>query len=287
MVMMQKLTSSFLLLAALGSSAASAPPPGNPWKDVLGPTRGPAEIIGFYTAGCLRGALPLQPSGYGYQTMRPSRKRFFGHPTLITFVEKLAIQTAWKGFGTLLIGDLAQPRGGPTLSSHESHQVGLDADIWFWRPPQGKFLTPEDRETLEAPSMLTPDLDRLNQNWDEEKVARLRTVSENASVQRIFVNPVIKKEICRLHRGEVWLSKLRPWFGHDDHFHVRLKCPSGEKKCQAQDPPPLGDGCDETLEEWFSSELKKKAKELRENPPPPKMPVLPAECAQVLLEPFH
>src|SRR6516165_2279694 len=51
---------------------------------------------------------------------------------LIYFLEGLGTKVAnagtWRG---LLVGDISQPRGGPMITGHDSHQVGLDADIWL------------------------------------------------------------------------------------------------------------------------------------------------------------
>src|SRR5262245_38233040 len=92
------------------------------------PATGLPEAIGAYERGCLNGAQPLPADGPNWQVMRPSRHRNWGHPVLIAFLERLAqklpTQADWSG---LLVGDIAQPRGGPMLTGHGSHQIGLDA----------------------------------------------------------------------------------------------------------------------------------------------------------------
>ena len=60
------------------------------WPDVADPAPGPPRAIGAYTAGCVQGAVALPPEGAGFQTMRRSRRRFFGHPTLIRYLQDLA-----------------------------------------------------------------------------------------------------------------------------------------------------------------------------------------------------
>jgi penicillin-insensitive murein endopeptidase len=47
---------------------------------------------------------------------------------------------------------------------------------------------------------------------------------------------------------------VRPWWGHHYHFHVRLACPDDSPGCVDQPPPPGGDGCDATLDWWFTDE---------------------------------
>jgi penicillin-insensitive murein DD-endopeptidase len=248
------------------------------WGDVQEPIRGTPQAIGSYAAGCIQGAISLPPEGRGYQVMRPHRRRFFGHPLLVRYLQELGAAADQKGFGGLLIGDLGQPRGGPMSFGHRSHQNGLDADIWFWRPRDGIVLTVADREIIAAPSMLIPDGKGLDvQQWSPRHAGVLRLAVGFDVVARIFVNPVIKRALCEQFPGASWLQKLRPWWGHDDHFHVRLRCPSGETTCQDQDPLPAGDGCGAELVWWFSEEARQ--------PRPPvdsaKVP-LPAACEAIL-----
>ena len=52
-------------------------------------------------------------------------------------------------------------------------------------------------------------------------------------MQRIFVNAAIKKALCREAKGDrYWLCKVRPMYGHDYHFHIRIKCPPGAGECE-------------------------------------------------------
>jgi penicillin-insensitive murein endopeptidase len=248
------------------------------WGEVLSPAPGTPRAIGSYTAGCVQGAIPLPFEGRGYQVMRPQRRRFFGHPVLIRYLQELGVTTYQRGLGKLLIGDLGQPRGGPMPFGHRSHQTGLDADIWFWLPHDGMVLSVADRETVGAPSMLTAGGRVLDaQQWSERQAQVLRSAAGFDVVSRIFVNPLVKKAMCERFPGAPWLQKLRPWWGHDDHFHVRLRCPGGQTACQDQDPLPAGDGCGAELDWWFSEEAQK--------PPPPvdvtKVP-LPAACEALL-----
>jgi penicillin-insensitive murein DD-endopeptidase len=248
------------------------------WGDVQEPVPGTPHAIGSYAAGCVQGAISLPSEGRGYQVMRPHRRRFFGHPLLVRYLQELGAAADQQGLGVLLIGDLGQPRGGPMPFGHRSHQNGLDADIWFWRPRDGIVLSVAERETSAATSMLTPDGRALDaQQWSQRQVDVLRLSVGFDVVARIFVNPVIKKVLCAQFPGAPWLQKLRPWWGHDDHFHVRLRCPAGETACQDQDPLPAGDGCADELAWWFSEEARK--------PRPPvdsaKVP-LPAACEAIL-----
>ena len=258
--------------------------PDDPWKRVASPAEGTPEPIGFYSAGCLRGAVQLPLSGSGYEVMRPSRRRNFGHPELIDFIKTFAQDVSGSGLHTLLVGDMAQPRGGPTMSGHASHQTGLDVDIWYLQVPNGAKLSNEDRENLSSPEMVKGYFDGLTERWTDAEAEVLKLASRQSAVERIFVNPAIKSALCDAHQGEDWLSKLRPELGHGDHYHVRLKCPAGDASCRAQAPVPEGDGCDKTLAEWFTPEMRAKVKYGSEHPKPPTMPKLPPLCREVLAE---
>src|SRR5262249_37876273 len=114
------------------------------------PAAGPPQAIGSYELGCLSGAIALPPDGPNWQVMRPSRNRAWGHPVLIAFLERLAQklpgEAGWPG---LLVGDIAQPRGGPMLTGHGSHQIGLDVDIWL-TPMPNRPLSPTERDDNSA-----------------------------------------------------------------------------------------------------------------------------------------
>ena len=268
------------------STASLAGSTAHDWAKLTTPTTPPVpQSIGTYTSGCLSGASTLPDSGTGYQVMRLSRNRFYGHPNLVQFIQQLGQMAANDKLGTLLIGDLGQPRGGPTLSGHRSHQTGLDVDIWFLLPKQldNRLLTANERETWSATSVVDLQSDKMDyQQWSSANEKILQMAALHPSVDRIFVNPSIKQELCN-HKTPAsagWLRKIRPWWKHDDHFHVRLKCPEGNAYCEGQPALPEGDGCDAGLAWWFSKEAKSPTKPAKPVPPPP----LPAMCEQVLRE---
>ncbi len=73
----------------------------------------------------------------------------------------------------------------------------------------------------------------------------------------MLVNAAIKKELCRVKdkKADSWMDKVRPWYGHADHIHVRLKCPADSPNCRKQPPVPGGDGCGKELDYWFSDKV--------------------------------
>ena len=270
-----------ILLSLCFYTAASAQSDAKAWSRVDKPTTSRnAQSIGKYTSGCLMGAATLPINGTGYQVMRLSRKRFYGHPDLIHFIEKLGEHAHSQKLGTLLIGDLGMARGGPTLSGHKSHQSGLDVDIWYLLSPEAekRELSLSERESWSAPSVLKASTKGINYGeWSTANEKILAAAARMPEVDRIFVNAHIKKELCS-RKDSDWLQKIRPWHKHDDHFHVRLKCPVGNLSCDKQDPVPAGDGCGADLAWWFQDHSKDP-----KTPPPPKVP-LPKECDAVLYE---
>ena len=251
---MRRASLAFLLFWACSGVALALAK--NPWPGFREPAQGPARAIGEYSAGCLQGAQALPLEGVGYQVMRPARHRYFGHPALVEFVVQLAARLQAKGPSMLLVGDLSQPRGGRAPGSHASHQTGLDVDIWYWHPAQAlhTLLSPVQRERLAARSVVDVQAGIMRPAQRTRVQRILRAAAEDPRVDRLFVHPVIKRELCSMagkERG--YLRKIRPWHGHDDHFHARLACPAESDGCKAQDPVPAGDGCDD-LAFWFDAE---------------------------------
>jgi penicillin-insensitive murein endopeptidase len=261
--------------------------PRTPAKELFGRKTEPAPLsarsIGGYARGCMAGAVALPIDGETWQVMRLSRNRNWGHPNLIAFLERLTKQVPQiNGWPGLLVGDIAQPRGGPMITGHASHQIGLDADVWL-TPMPDRRLSRAEREEMSATDMVRPDKLDIDPNvWTPQHTALLRAVSREPEVARLFVNPAIKKALCREAGGDrAWLTKIRPTFGHNYHFHIRLACPPGEEGCADQDPPPAGDGCGPDLDQWFTEKM------LHPKPGPPRPPVtmaqLPPECRKVLV----
>jgi len=286
--------------AAIALTASAVPLAGaradRPAKEIFGaaslPAVLPARAIGFYSKGCLAGGVAISTDGPHWQAMRLSRNRRWGHPDLVALVERLAGDAAARdGWPGLLVGDLAQPRGGPMLSGHASHQVGLDADIWL-TPMPNRTLSASEREDISATSMLKKDTlyvdDRV---WTPAHARVLMRAASYPEVDRIFIHPGIKKKLCDTWTGDrSAMGKLRPYYGHHYHFHIRIKCPPGVSGCKSQAPPPQGAGCDSSLAWWFTEEPWAPARPEKADKPAPKkramrMADLPAACAEVVRAP--
>lgn len=317
-------------------------------KDVFGnqdkPSSGKARVIGGYANGCLAGGQSLPETGPAWQAMRLSRNRIWGHPVLIEYIKRLATDAQkHNGWPGLMVGDMAQPMGGPMLTGHASHQSGLDVDIWL-KPMPANTLSSEERETVQPVSMLAPDAKSVNPAvWSPKHFKLIKRAASDKRVARIFVHPAIKKALCEAVGIEVsytkpdskakkakkkakakngadknaagkksakdkknsedktaatakgvpmgpahekakaeeaakaeanakkqllsvpfperkfivntadrkWLAKIRPYWGHFYHFHVRLSCPAGMPGCKNQPAHPSGDGCGKELVGWL------------------------------------
>lgn len=288
------------LLVTLGpgqsaSGQADPAPPGNgidmtaSAKTLFGSERDaskqPAEPLGNYSKGCLAGGVRLPESGPTWQAMRLSRNRNWGHPETIGFIKRLSAAAARQpGWNGLYVGDISQPRGGP-VTGHRSHQIGMDVDVWM-RPANDLTLTLQERENIASVSMRRSGGAYVNDNWTRAHHEILKAAAMDTMVARIFVFPGAKVRMCNDETGNrTWLRKIRPWWGHHFHFHVRLNCPAGASNCVEQPPPPPGDGC-EAAENWVYDILNPKPPDPDAPPPAPRpeitMADLPHLCARVL-----
>ena len=285
----RQLGRALLAAFALAAMPAFAEPPA---KELFGAQKLPAQLapqsVGFYSKGCLAGGVAIPIDGPQWQVMRLSRNRNWGHPNLIALLEKLAVDGTKVGWPGLMVGDISQPRGGPMLTGHASHQIGLDADIWLTPMPNHR-LTAKEREDISAISMLKGNGLYVDENiWTPAHAAILKTAASYGQVERILVHPGIKKKLCDAVKGDrAWLSKVRPYWGHNYHFHLRIKCQPGSPGCKGQEKVVPGDGCGDALAWWFTDEPWKKApadKPVKKKPPL-RLADLPPQCAEVLNAP--
>jgi penicillin-insensitive murein endopeptidase len=268
-------------------------------RELFGVVPGPAPLasrsIGSYAKGCLAGGVALPINGPDWQVMRLSRNRNWGTPQLLDFLERFASDArALDGWPGLLVGDMSQPRGGPMLTGHTSHQVGLDVDIWL-TPMPDRVLTPQEREDMSAVSMLKDPFTVDPNVFTLLQVKLIRRAASYPQVARIFVHPAIKKALCaqasQVGKDTSWLGKVRPWWNHHYHFHVRLSCPPGMAGCENQKEVSGDNGCGQELTTWYAM-IKKAAIESAKPPvpgatpwvgkPPLTMAQLPRECGTVL-----
>lgn len=245
-----------------------------------------SEPFGGYAKGCAAGNVMLPETGPTWQAMRLSRNRNWGQPEAIDFIKDLSAKAAKQpGWSGLYVGDISQPRGGPMLTGHASHQIGLDADIWL-RPADRLNLSTTERENISSISMRRAKGAFTNDQWTRAHHNILKAAASDPRVARIFIFPGAKVQMCKDEKGDrSWLRKIRPWYGHHYHFHVRLACPKGARGCVDQAPPPAGDGCADA-QEWVNNILNPPPPDPNAPKPKPKREItlgdLPAQCASVL-----
>jgi len=262
-----------LALLACSSAAAAQDAPATT------PSPGPQRIHGIYMNGCIAGASALPLEGPGYEVIRVSRNRYWGHERAIRFVQAFGQRIEAQKLQQVYIGDISQPRGGRMSFGHASHQVGLDIDIWFEQSKRPRRPAAQREDPVLRSLVLKGEAGIDEAVWLPAHAALLRTAAGFPEVDRIFVNKLIKQRLCQTETGDrTWLRKIVPWFYHDAHFHVRLYCPPGDPGCQAQAPVPAGDGCGKALDDWFALP----DPDTIPRGPPPKPPKPPAACAPVM-----
>jgi murein endopeptidase len=241
------------------------------------------RVYGKYQEGCLEGAIDLSNDRSDWEVLKPSRHRHFGTPEMRLFLEYLSEKS-----GRLEVGDVAHPAGGPLIGGHASHETGLDADLRYEVLSKLRILTRQERESRPAVKLAIHELKGYPRKshleshmfkaaWNDNLGALLKNAAEYYAVERIFVSPPIKKLLCDKVKDKnypKWLAKVRPWWGHDDHFHVRISCPILNPDCVAQEPvgrdatDPTGVGCaGKDFAWWFDTDLKKKKTNPLDNGP--------------------
>lgn len=262
----------FLLLFSTSAFAKDSAALFQEWEKIKTPLPGPAQAIGFYSAGCLQGAQKLEKDEVGFSMMRLTRNRYYAHPNMIAFLKTLGAKLKNQKMPTLLIGDVSPPRGGPMRTGHSSHQVGLDADLWLTM--LSRRPTNRERETMKAPSYVLNGK-KLKKMWGPTQIQLVTAVAEMDGINRIFISPVMKKFFCEKFPNAPWLYKLRPWWDHEDHIHVRLNCPTAPDSplCKVQEPVDSKDpDCKIDLDQWKEEKV----------PTEREFPTLPNECEMMV-----
>lgn len=213
-----------------------------------------SEAVGFYTDGSLLNSVALPEESFAHLKIFRPRNRGWATRSLVTTLLE-ATQDFHRLFPSgerVQIGDMTSENGGP-LSLHASHQNGLDADVAYLRTNRAE-RDPNDwglrgfDESFVKDKRITKNFD-LRRNW-----FLLKSVVTRGAVVRIFVDSEIKRAYCGKSgkldpgapasiRNEV-LRRLRPYENHDDHFHMRIRCPASNPKCLDQEDVPPGNGCD-------------------------------------------
>ena len=112
-------------------------------------------------------------------------------------------------------------------------------------------LAYREREDISAKSMLDATKLKVDPKiFTDKQVALIKRAASYPGVERIFVNPAIKKALCeRAGKDRAWLGKVRPLWGHDYHFHIRIGCTNSG--CESQPAVHGDDGCGKEVDNWL------------------------------------
>ena len=201
--------------------------------------RGPVEgqSLGQPWQGKLHDASELPP-GEGYVIRRPYRA--FGTRTTVDFIHHAItdLREQFPDAHVLAIGDISQEDGGQ-ITQHRSHQSGRDVDIGLvYKHKPANY--PEDFVTATADNLDCEATYALVNEFAE-------TAKEDGGAQVIFLDynvqgllyhwakdhgeddSVLEHLFQYPNRGAS--SLVRHVANHDNHIHVRFKCPSGDTGC--------------------------------------------------------
>lgn len=247
------------------------------WLEPFTPYTGSnARVYGSPSNGCLSGAEELSDKDEKFQLQRWTYDRNFAHPIMLQYFHDLKARAAAIDLPPLIVGDLSRAYGGPlgANSSHASHNTGLDMDLPF------DFAAPrKTKQELEHPQdNIIVSGKQVLPTFTPAVASYIKLAASDPRVDRVFVAPMIKKHMCSLYANKPesgFLHKLRPWYGHRAHMHVRLNCPSDSPQCVWPAPIPEGDGCGAELDSWFVPPAKTATAIAKAKP---KKKVLPEQC---------
>ncbi len=241
-----------LLLACAGLLFCGFSLAESPWQKLRQPLSGPPQSIGAFANGCIIGTQQLPLQSTCYQVLHQDLRRYYGHPKLLQFIQRLSSRVHANGLGQVLVGDMSMAAGGNLGNGHVSHQTGLEVDIPLELPKQR--WSKQMLLKTEPLKMVSADGHSVNSHWRPETARLIKLAAEDEDVVRLFVAPAIKAKLCAdAGDDRSWLWKVRPWYGHTVYIHIRLRCPSESPDCLDQPPPPLGDGCGAELNNWLAS----------------------------------
>jgi penicillin-insensitive murein endopeptidase len=195
-----------------------------------------AQSIGPPNAGRLVGGARLKKS----PALQPrDRSHSWGLPELVGLLRRAADKVARKHRGAiLLVGDLSARSGGP-LVGHNSHQSGRDADVGFYAvSAKGKSARLSRFMAFGADGRPREGGDALRfddaRNWafveallSDKKVA-VRYVFISNALRARLLSYAAAKGVSKELLTQAAAAMMSPAHAeaHDDHFHVRMSCPT-------------------------------------------------------------
>ncbi len=239
-----------VLAATLTASTGAFPGPGpRHHATARAGSLGPAALrfgrsIGSPTEGHLLGGMRLEPAPYlRVVPAYAGGDAQWGLEPLVTMIDRAARQVRRQYPDAITsVGHLSR-EGGGEIERHRSHESGRDADIGFFiRSHSGRQLLPShfvqfrgDGTAASWPGAYFDDA----KNW---LLVSALVGDPEAHVTHIFVAAPLRARLLayaerigapaaiRMRAAEV-LQQPHGALPHDDHFHVRIGCPSHMSGC--------------------------------------------------------
>jgi murein endopeptidase len=202
--------------------------------EVKGPIHG--QSIGAPWSGRLRSATVL-PEHEGYVIRRPWRA--YGTKPMVEAIFHVVgrVHEQFPELHDIAIGDLSAKDGG-RISEHSSHQSGRDVDIglaFYKRPrnyPDSFVAATEDNLDCEATYSLVEEFARTG---------RVHMMFLDFHVQGMLYDWAKANNVDEEHLRELFQfphgrgsseGMVRHEPNHQDHIHVRFRCPAGDTACR-------------------------------------------------------
>lgn len=205
--------------------------------------------IGLPTNGSLLDGDCLPQEGEGYMQLYRDMQRIWATYPMVDMIEKAAADVArrYPGRDRLQVEDISKENGGE-VDGHDSHENGLDVDLQYYKA-DGVEHDPIKKKQYYADPMVVNG--KVSSNFDIERNWELmKALHRHGNVQKIFIDEKLKNALCQYAKSKNDYSKnvqvlrsLRHVTNHQDHMHVRLRCPKSATKCVNLPDPPAGSGC--------------------------------------------
>jgi penicillin-insensitive murein endopeptidase len=233
-----------LIPACVLLGAISAVTPGVSAAANVGAHQGPSRSIGAPNAGRLENGVHVERSAIvRYVAAYDAGDRRWGVRELVDAIDRGAREVRRRYPDAVLgVGQLSQRTGGD-IDRHRSHESGRDADLAFFlvdssgrAQVRDRFMTVRPDGTVVGDQGLRFDDGR---NWT--LVSALLS-DPKARVTHIFVATPLRTRLLaygarvgaspelRTRVADV-LMQPRHSLPHDDHFHVRIACPTTSPAC--------------------------------------------------------
>lgn len=236
--MKSSVLAAWLACAVLVLAAPAAAKPNKPTAQKK-PAATASQSVGSPSEGKLVGGERIEKT----KSLRLVGSLQFAVPELVELLERSADRVAKRRPGSVLtVGDLSR-KGGGDVDGHRSHESGRDADVGFYFTKGGKPFLPkrfaavdESGKVEGLPGVAFDDA----RNW---ALVEAWLTDPKGRVLQIFVARHVRARLLahaarigasaalRTRAAEVMIQpkKVLP---HDNHFHVRIACPNGDKECE-------------------------------------------------------